>query len=381
MCQTEIYSFFQELLNSDFTIFFSFLFLGTYKLQKNSGELKFEIDSIPSNIFESFAHPLIIYRAPNDLRYYNTATIDFVQKYFNINSSHEDVVSALLMEINTIPKESLTAFSYNINGIKIEAFVNVTSLESGEKMVQIHNNDSNLTNKIQIDEQLLLQNSLDELSYIISHDLVEPVRTIRSFTQIIRKSHLDKLNDPEINEDFDFMIDASERLYNMIQGMLMYSRLSSKHFPHEQTDTLEVLVEVIKDLMAATNESNASIQCYNMPVVNFSKTLLVQIFSNLISNALKYKSDNRNPVIVVSAEDRGKEFLFKIQDNGIGIDNEQADRLFKIFQRLHPNDSKYPGTGMGLAICKKIIEREKGRIWFDGSPGVGTKFYFTLPKY
>ena len=149
---------------------------------------------------------------------------------------------------------------------------------SSQKLVQIIPTENSKKNAEDFEEQLLLQTSMDELSYIISHDLVEPVRTIRSFSQIIKKSHIAKINDPEINEDFEFLMDASERLYNMIQGMLQYSRLSSKHFPHEKTDTLEVLVEVIKDLMAATNESSASIQCYNMPVINFNKTLLVQIF-------------------------------------------------------------------------------------------------------
>jgi len=218
------------------------------------------------------------------------------------------------------------------------------------------------------------------LSYIISHDLIEPVRTIKSFAKLVYKNHIELLQNKEASDDFEFLMEGADRLYFMIKGMLDYSKVSSKIYQYEELDSLEVLVSVIKDLMAVTNESNASIQCHDMPIIRFNRTLLAQVFSNLINNSLKYKSKDRSPIIDIYAEAREGEYLFTVEDNGIGFNNEHAKRIFVIFQRLHSNDSAYAGTGMGLAICKRIIENEKGKIWAEGVEGEGAKFYFTIKK-
>lgn len=225
-----------------------------------------------------------------------------------------------------------------------------------------------------------LQTSLNELSYIISHDLIEPVRTIKSFAKLVFKNHIEQLKNKEALSDFEFLMEGADRLYSMIKGMLDYSKLSSKIYQYEELDSLEVLVSVIKDLMAVTNESNASIQCHDMPIIRFNRTLLAQVFSNLINNSLKYKSKDRLPKIDIYVEEREGDYLFTVEDNGIGFNNEQAQRIFVIFQRLHSNNSDYAGTGMGLAICKRIIENEKGKIWAEGIEGKGAKFYFTIKK-
>lgn len=226
-----------------------------------------------------------------------------------------------------------------------------------------------------------LQTSLNELSYIISHDLIEPVRTIKSFAKLVFKNHIEQLKNKEALSDFEFLMEGADRLYSMIKGMLDYSKLSSKIYQYEELDSLEVLVSVIKDLMAVTNESNASIQCHDMPIIRFNRTLLAQVFSNLINNSLKYKSKDRLPKIDIYVEKREGDYLFTVEDNGIGFNNEQAQRIFVIFQRLHSNNSDYAGTGMGLAICKRIIENEKGKIWAEGIEGKGAKFYFTIKKW
>ena len=226
-----------------------------------------------------------------------------------------------------------------------------------------------------------LQTSLNELSYIISHDLIEPVRTIKSFAKLVFKNHIEQLKNKEALSDFEFLMEGADRLYSMIKGMLDYSKLSSKIYQYEELDSLEVLVSVIKDLMAVTNESNASIQCHDMPSIRFNRTLLAQVFSNLINNSLKYKSKDRLPKIDIYVEEREGDYLFTVEDNGIGFNNEQAQRIFVIFQRLHSNNSDYAGTGMGLAICKRIIENEKGKIWAEGIEGKGAKFYFTIKKW
>ena len=358
----------------------SLLLLGIQKVRLKQGIKPFK--PVVETSLDMLSHPVLILDNEDKIIYRNPATYSFLSQYFP-GSSKVSLTDSLL-EILYDLKQSDNQFSKNLNLVTqsgiIEVLVVRTLLKKGQWLFQIFLSADNKNDSKDVNELSQLQSSIDELSYIISHDLIEPVRTIRSFAQIIKTSHISKFNDPEVNEDFDFIIDATDRLYNMIQGMLQYSRLSSKHFPHEETDTLDVLVEVIKDLMAATKEANASIQCSDMPIINFNKTLLTQIFTNLIGNALKYKSEDRNPKIEISAQDLGNEYLFIIQDNGIGIDESQSDRLFKIFQRLHSKDSKYPGTGMGLAICKKIIEREKGKIWFESTPGLGSKFMFTVPK-
>ncbi len=225
-----------------------------------------------------------------------------------------------------------------------------------------------------------LQISINELSYIISHDLIEPVRTIKSFAKLIHHKHIEQLNNKEASEDFEFLIDGADRLYSMIKGMLEYSKISSREYNYEELDSLELLDNVIKDLMAVIKETNANILCHDMPLLKFNKTLLSQVLSNLISNSLKYRSNERPPKIEIHVEEKENEYLFLVEDNGIGFNSEQADRIFVLFQRLHSNDSELSGMGMGLAICKRIIENEKGKIWAEGTEGVGTKVYFTIKK-
>lgn len=329
-----------------------------------------------TELFDHFTHPVMLVSRSIEVLYYNKAA-----EIFQIETNYESF--CINHKWN---KQLLEKFEKNLSAnVVVELIVDgqlqnfqllASEIQDGYKLFQFIK-----LPKAEIAPALGHTNkALDEFSYIISHDLIEPVRTIRSFAQIIKKTHFQHIDNPEILEDFEFLSDASNRLYEMILAMLDYSRLNNKYFEHEQTDSLEVLVEVIKDLMAAANESNASVLCHNMPIINFNKTLLTQVFSNLISNSLKYKSDARTPRIEISAEEKQDEFLFTIKDNGIGIDNEHEDRIFKIFQRLHPVDSKYSGTGMGLAICNKIIEREGGKIWYEGIPGKGTSFYFTILK-
>jgi len=244
-------------------------------------------------------------------------------------------------------------------------------------ITKLKKTDNELRLQKRIDE---LQTSINQLSYIISHDLIEPVRTIKSFAKIIRTKHIASLNNKEATEDFEFIISSADRLYSMIKGMLDYSKLSSREYQYEEFDTLELLDNVIKDLMAVTNESNANILCHNMPIIRFNKTLLSQVFSNLINNSLKYRSNDRLPKIEIHVEEKDDEYFFVVEDNGMGFNEEQAERIFVIFQRLHANDSKLSGTGMGLAICKRIIENEGGRIWAESIEGKGAKFYFTIKK-
>lgn len=338
-------------------------------------------------VYDYLLQPILIINNRNVVLYVNRAALDFVRDFFSEDLANSSSVylpskfAAILPEAGGERSENYLISETDKKGALVGFHVVELPDQPYKRLIEVTKMDSDKDVDVSlIRRQQELQNSLDELSYIISHDLVEPVRTIKSFAQIVSRSYIQKLNNKDATEDFDFLIDAAERLYAMIKGMLEYSRLSATPSSNEEIDTIEVLVSVIKDLMTVTNDSNASIQCQEMPVIRFNKLLLAQVFSNIISNSLKYRSPDRSPKIEIHAEILEHEYLFVIKDNGMGFNNEQSERIFKIFQRLHPNDSKLRGTGIGLAICKKIIEKEKGRIWAEGEEGVGATFYFTIPR-
>jgi light-regulated signal transduction histidine kinase (bacteriophytochrome) len=157
----------------------------------------------------------------------------------------------------------------------------------------------------------------------------------------------------------------------------MYSRVGTKGKPFETTDCNRVLSEALLNLSAATEESGAVITNDNLPTVMADKTQMVQLIQNLVANAIKFRNKD-HPCIHVSSEQKNGTWVFSVSDNGIGIDSEYYDRIFAIFQRLH-GKTEYPGTGIGLAVCKRIVERHGGRIWADSESGKGSKFYFTMP--
>ena len=223
--------------------------------------------------------------------------------------------------------------------------------------------------------------ALEEFSYVISHDLQEPLRMIRSYTSLIKRRYIDKLEDKDAHIDMSYVIDGAERMSTLIKDMLAYSRWSAKPFKLESVDTRGVLVEVLKNLTISIADKNAEVYCFDMPNVKTNKLLFGQVLQNLIGNGLKYSYKGREPRIEVKGEQRDFDIIFSIKDNGQGFEEKDKDRIFGIFQRLHGRDSQYTGTGIGLAICKRIIEKQGGRIWAEGEKGSGATFYFTLPLH
>jgi PAS domain S-box-containing protein len=221
--------------------------------------------------------------------------------------------------------------------------------------------------------------ALEEFSYVISHDLQEPLRMIRSYTSLIKRRYIDKLKDKDAHIDMSYVIDGAERMSILIKDMLAYSRWSAKPFKLEPVDTRGVLVEVLKNLTISIADKNAEVYCYDMPKVDTNRLLFGQVLQNLIGNGLKYNHEGREPRIEIKGEQRDFDIVFSVKDNGQGFDEKDKDRIFGIFQRLHGRDSKYTGTGIGLAICKRIIEKQGGQIWAEGEKGAGATFYFTLP--
>lgn len=216
---------------------------------------------------------------------------------------------------------------------------------------------------------------LQQFAYVASHDLQEPLRMIASFTQLLAKRYGDKLDD-DARDFITYAVDGARRMQTLISDLLLYSRVGTQGKPLEPTDANAVLDRVLDGLLLSIKDSHSVITRDRLPVVMADDIQLGQLFQNLIVNAMKFRGQDA-PRIHVWAERNGNTWKFAVQDNGIGIAPEHGDRIFVIFQRLHTK-TEYPGTGIGLAICKKIAERHRGKIWFEPSPGGGTIFYFTL---
>jgi PAS domain S-box-containing protein len=218
---------------------------------------------------------------------------------------------------------------------------------------------------------------LEQFAYVASHDLKEPLRMIASYTALINKRIGDD-NDPEVSEFAGYVNDGVTRMQFLIDDILQYSRIGS--MKETAKVELEDIVGEVESLLAMKIEEAGGIIRYrNLPAVNGNKTLLKQLFQNLIENAIKFRKEGIAPVIEIVPKDVGDVWQIGIKDNGIGIDPTYKERIFIIFQRLH-SAHQFPGTGIGLAICKKIIEQQGGKIWVESEASVGSTFYFTLKK-
>jgi len=218
---------------------------------------------------------------------------------------------------------------------------------------------------------------LQQFAYVASHDLQEPLRMVTSYLQLLERRYKGKL-DADADDFIHFAVDGASRMRDLIQALLAYSRVGTHGTPLQAIDSQGVLDRVLENLQVAIAESNATVTHDPLPTVVADAYQLSQLLQNLVGNAIKFRGERR-PAIHVSVENRGRDWLFSVQDNGIGIEPRYAERIFAIFQRLHTRD-EYPGTGIGLAVCKRIVERHGGRIWVESEPGQGSTFYFTLPR-
>jgi PAS domain S-box-containing protein len=216
---------------------------------------------------------------------------------------------------------------------------------------------------------------LEQFAYIASHDLQEPLRMVSNYLRLIEDRYRDELDD-DAEEFIDFAVNGADRMREMIDDLLTYSRIEQHSDSLEPTDTKEVVERVLESLQIQVEELDAEIDVEALPNVRGDEKLLEQLFQNLVSNALKYH-DDEPPRVEIGATRRGEKWLFRVEDNGIGIEPRYTDRIFEVFKRLHTHE-EYPGTGIGLTLCKRIVDRHGGEIWVESEPGEGATFYFTL---
>ena len=221
---------------------------------------------------------------------------------------------------------------------------------------------------------------LEQFAYVSSHDLQEPLRTIASFTQLLERRYKGKF-DSDADEFMDYIVEAAVRMKEQIEGLLEYSRVGTKGEEFLPVNLNEILNQTTKTLYTSIEESNAKINVDELPTVTGDASQLQRIFQNLISNAIKFRKQEEPLKINICAnrDIYNGEYVFSIEDNGIGIEEQYSERIFTIFQRLHTRE-EYKGTGIGLSIVKRIIERHGGRVWVESEFGKGSVFYFTLPK-
>jgi PAS domain S-box-containing protein len=227
-------------------------------------------------------------------------------------------------------------------------------------------------------EELKRSNSeLEQFAYVASHDLQEPLRMVSSYTQLIQRRYGDKL-DGDAKEFMHYVVDGAARMKQLIEDLLAYSRVGTKGKQFREIELEAALKRAVTNLRAAIEESGAAVTWDPLPRLSADDVQLAQLFQNLIGNALKFRGAGV-PRIHVSAVERESDWEFAVRDNGIGIEPQYFERIFMVFQRLHTK-GEYPGTGIGLAICKKVVERHRGEIWVTSQPGEGSQFHFTLPK-
>jgi PAS domain S-box-containing protein len=217
---------------------------------------------------------------------------------------------------------------------------------------------------------------LEEFAYIVSHDLREPLRMVSSFMELLRRRYKDKL-DADGNEFISLAADGAKRMNMLIKDLVAYSRVGFGGEKFKPTDCGDILSQTLENLKVTIKANDAVVTHNSLPMITAAASQIIELFQNLIGNAIKFRA-KEPPHIHVSAKEGEKEWIFSVRDNGIGIDPQYKERIFAVFRRLHGRE-EYSGSGIGLSICRKIVERHGGRIWVASEPGRGSTFYFTIP--
>ncbi len=298
---------------------------------------------------------------------------ELLEKHLNESLRKQTQIKELL-NTKKLRVEKLTQKKDELENINEGLRIQVSKLEDSagfqkdlyEKQLKKLMDDLNRTNE-----------EFQQFAYITSHDLQEPLRTISSFTQLLAKRYKNKL-DKDSDEFIEYITEASVRMQLMIKDLLQYSRIVSRGKEFKPTNTKEIVEYTISSLKDSIEDNNAEITYDKLPKVIADSGQLLQLFQNLVGNAIKFRQFQTSPKIHISYLTDEDKYVFSVADNGIGIEEEYFDRIFNIFQRLHTIE-EYPGTGIGLSVAKRIVERHGGQIWVESEPDVGSTFYFTIP--
>ncbi len=244
--------------------------------------------------------------------------------------------------------------------------LDITRLRESERALESYMDDLRRSNE-----------ELQRFAYVASHDLQEPLRSIISFSQLLERRYQGRL-DADADEYIAFIVEGGNRMQRLIEDLLQLSRVETKARPLAPTDAGEVVADALRLMETSIREAGATVTVGPLPTVMADAAQLAQVFTNLVGNALKYRRPDVPPEVGIAAERAGRFWRFAVADNGIGIEAEYFDRIFVIFQRLHTRE-EYEGTGIGLAVVRKIVERHGGRIQVESAPGEGSTFFFTLP--
>lgn len=248
-------------------------------------------------------------------------------------------------------------------GGELLGFTKIVTDETARKLLQDSLTESN--------------SALEQFAYIASHDLQEPLRTMGSFSQLLSRKYQGKL-DAEADRMLEFIVSASAKMSTLVQDLLAYARITTEVDRPVSVALDEDLEAALTNLSQLISESGGTVTHDPMPVVAVDRGQIIRLFQNLIGNALKYRRPGVSPQVHVGSQRRGSEWVISIRDNGIGFDPKYVAMIFAPFKRLHTS-AEYPGSGVGLAICRRIVQAQGGRIWAESVPGEGSTFYFTLP--
>ncbi|HEY6764372.1 MAG TPA: ATP-binding protein [Candidatus Sulfotelmatobacter sp.] len=285
------------------------------------------------------------------------------------------LVTGALGEVTAVECLKKGATDFVLKGALARLPVAVHRALREQKMRQEQKNaEESLARKV---EELAKSNKeLEQFAYVASHDLQEPLRMVAAYTQLLGERYRGQL-DETADKYIGYAVEGAQRMQTLIQDLLAFSRAGRSNAPASDLDCNVVIKDVLLNLAAAVQESNAVVTFDTMPVVTADQSQVTQLLQNLVGNAIKFRNAS-GPVISVKAEPQGSLWQFSVQDDGIGIAPESAEGIFAVFQRLHTR-TEYPGNGIGLSICKKIVEQYGGRIWVESAPSHGSTFKFTLP--
>ncbi len=369
------------------TLIFGLIFFAIVFIRPDKGFIGLLIGESPGSVFGRRILPVVI-TIPIILGWLNTLGQN--EGFFDIGLGNALLVFATVMVITTllwiniisINKTDLKRQKAEAEKQKLleqtqqfaeELEVSNEELQATTEELQVANEElQDTTEELQVANE-----ELQQFAYVASHDLQEPLRTIASFTQLLERRYKGQL-DSDADEFMDYIVDGSKRMQYLINDLLEYTRLETKEGEFELTQLEKVIDDALFNLKVSIDENNAEITHDPLPEIRADKNQLILLFQNLIGNAIKFKKPQFPPRIHISAEKEDKQYVFSVQDNGIGIEPQYAERIFNIFQRLHTRET-YQGTGIGLSIAKRIIERHGGQIWVESSLGVGSTFYFTIP--